>query len=288
MIDVVDIPSAIQNLDIQISKAGQRFYNWMMHGDDWLAPSWDIESCFLQLLTVAEAIDLPEFRRMALEEYLTVKNSKNGFEDAETDPDGEPYSPVLGRLLCYHHALENLFLLDEGTKVTTELIQIIRDTQYVITDEKVFKSSPANEADVHLRIEAILKCVFPDLKHNPVLSKQIKNFIPDTGISSLQTLIEYKFLSRKTDVATIADQLLADTRGYVSKGWERFLYVIYETKRFRTESDWNRFLRESGVPNSTTIVVLCGESSPNRPSSRTQGKTGKKTTRKTGKKTTRK
>ena len=101
----------------------------------------------------------------------------------------------------------------------------------------MFPIAPQNEKDVHLRIEAILKCIFPDMKRKPSLSKQIKNFEPDTGIPSLETLIEYKFLSRKIDVGGIADQLLADTRGYISKDWKRFLYVIYETNRFRTESD---------------------------------------------------
>ena len=143
-----------------------------------------------------------------------------------------------------------------------DLLQIIRNIHYVITDTAVFATVPANEKDVHLRIEAILKCVFPDLKHKPTLSKQIKNFEPDSGISSLRTLVEYKYVSRKEDVGAIADQLLADTRGYTSKDWERFLYVIYETNRFRTEDDWNQFMRESDVPMNTTVVVLSGEPTP--------------------------
>ncbi len=40
----------------------------------------------------------------------------------------------------------------------------------------------------------------------------------------------------------------------------RFLYVIYETKRFRKGSEWNQLLRESDVPESTRVVVLSGES----------------------------
>jgi hypothetical protein len=104
-----------------------------------------------------------------------------------------------------------------------------------------------------------LKCVFPDLKHKPTLTKQIKNFEPDTGIPSIETLIEYKFLSRREDIATIADEVLADTRGYTSRDWNRFLYVIYETNRIRPEKDWNQLLRQSGVPENTTIVVLGGE-----------------------------
>jgi hypothetical protein len=261
MKSTLDLQLAIQNLDTLISKSSNQFSQWVMTGEDWFDPSWLIESCFLQLLTVAEALDLSEFRKMAYEEYATVKGSKNGFSASGVDPDGEPYSPVIVRIRCYTRVLENLFPGDKKTTVTKDLLQIIRDIHYVITDTVVFEDTPANEKDVHLRIEAILKCVFPDLKHKPTLTKQIKNFEPDTGIPSIQTLIEYKFLSSKTDIGPIADQLLADTRGYTSKDWSRFLYVIYETNRFRTESDWNLFLRESGVPSSTTIVVLGGEPS---------------------------
>ena len=255
----MDIQDAIQNLDSQVNKASNQFERWIMSDEDWYDPSWTIECCFLQLLIVTETLSLLEFRRMIYEEYLEVKKSKEGFNGYLTDPDGDPYSVAIGRLRCYVSAIKNLLPEVKFATVTKDLLQIIRDIHYVITDTAVFQSTPADENDVHVRIEAVLKCVFPDLKHKPVLTKQIKNFIPDTGISSLQTLVEYKYLKRKADIGPIADQLLADTRGYASKDWTRFLYVIYETKRFRTESDWNLFLRESEVPDNTSIVVLSGE-----------------------------
>jgi len=140
-----------------------------------------------------------------------------------------------------------------------QLAEIIRRTQYFLTDKTLFPDVPKNERDVHMRVEGVLKCVFPDLNHKPTLTKQIKNFEPDTGIPSMETLIEYKFLSRAEDVSMIADQVLADTRGYVSNGWSRFIYVIYETNRFRPEDQWIRFLKESGVPKTTAILVISGE-----------------------------
>lgn len=260
----IDIQIAIQNLVTQINKASRQFAEWVMTDEDWDDPSWLIESCFFQLLTVTETLSLPEFRRMVYEEYVSVKGSTKGFNKSGVDPEGDPYSIVIGRLRCYTLALENLFPDVKLTTVTKDLLQIIRDIHYVITDTAVFQNTPENENDVHIRIEAVLKCVFPELKHKPVLTKQIKNFVPDTGIPSLQTLVEYKYLSRKSDVGLIADQLLADTRGYTSKDWTRFLFVIYETNRFRTEKDWNLFLRESEVPSNTSIVVLGGEPATKR------------------------
>ncbi|MDZ7722878.1 MAG: hypothetical protein U5R06_08730 [candidate division KSB1 bacterium] len=150
-------------------------------------------------------------------------------------------------------------MIDSTTIVNKDILEIIRNIHYVITDTKVFHGKPRYESDVHQRIESILKCVFPDLKHKPTLTKQIKNFEPDTGIQSINTLIEYKYLSRSENVSRIADEVLADTRGYTSPEWKRFIYVIYETSRIRPESEWNLFLRQSKIPKNTCIVVLSGE-----------------------------
>ncbi len=252
---------AFLHLNARIRDTAERFHDWIMIGDDFLDPSWNIESCFLQLLAVIEMLELAEFRKMAAREYIAIKHSSKGFRKADQDPNGEPYSSVLARLRCFSRALEGFFPKDQTTTVTKDLRQILRDIHYVIADKKLFGTPPNNENDVHIRIEGVLKCVFPDLKHKPVLTKQIKNFAPDTGIPSLASLIEYKFLSRKEDVQSIADEILADTRGYVSPDWHRFLYVIYETNRFRPENDWNQLLKEAGVSSNTTAIVLSGEPS---------------------------
>lgn len=255
----IDTQTVIANLEKQVARTYSQFNRWTTIGDDWDEPSWGIETCFIQLLAGLEALGMPELRNNVYAEYLEIKNSSKGFSESGSNPEGDSYSPVLGIINRYIVALKALLPSDKHTTVTKDLLDIIRNVHYVITDKAVFPDVPQNEKDVHLRIEAILKSVFPDLKHKPSLSKQVKNFEPDTGIPSLKTLVEYKFLSRKEDVGVIADQLLADTRGYVSKDWERFLYVVYETSRLRTESDWNQLMRDSGVPLNTTVVVLSGE-----------------------------
>lgn len=259
MKQIPNIKEAIHGLKNKISDADRIFDECVMTGDDYRDPSWLIEVCFLQLLAITEALELEEFRKMIHVEYGEIKISKDGFSKVGQTPDGEPYSVVLSRIRRFVYALESFFPKEDHTKITKDLLQIIRDIHYVITDKVLFRTTPSNENDVHLRIEGILKCVFPDLKHKPTLTKQIKNFEPDTGIPSIETLIEYKFLSSKDDIAAIADQVLTDTRGYTSRDWNHFLYVIYETNRFRTEKDWSQFLTQSGVPENTTIVVLSGE-----------------------------
>jgi hypothetical protein len=61
----------------------------------------------------------------------------------------------------------------------------------------------------------------------------------------------------------VSDEVLADTRGYFSRDWERFIYVIYEESRVKPESEWIQMLKECGVPSNTQILVLPGE--PIRP-----------------------
>ena len=259
MIEGENIHQALSDLKTSIRNANNNFNEFMMTSDEWYHPAWSIERCFLKLLAIVEAMGLSEIYNLILSEYLDVKRSKEGFIKYGNTPEGEPYSIVISKLRQFLGVVEQFYPSDEPTKITKDLLQIIRDIHYTITDKALFKSVPQSEKDVHIRIEGVLKCVFPDLKHKPTLTKPIKNFEPDTGIPSIETLIEYKFLSRPDDVGTIADEVLADTRGYTSKDWKYFVYVIYETNRFRREKEWVQLLRQSGVPENTTVVVLSGE-----------------------------
>lgn len=143
--------------------------------------------------------------------------------------------------------------------VSKDIVDVLRATQYAITDRNCFRELPANELDVHHRVEAVLKCIFPDLKHAPAVSKPIKNFKPDTGIPSMRTLLEYKFIQQKADVDRVVDEILADTRGYKSSEWDSFVFLIYETRRLKPEREWNDLLRECGTAVNTQAVVICGE-----------------------------
>lgn len=268
---VLNIQEAIANLRSSISEASSSFSDLIYApGDPYNDADWRIETCFLKLLVLAEAVGLSELHKMVLSEYAAIKTSKEGFAKTEMGPE-EPYSAYLPRIRQFLRALESFFPSEQPTRITKDLLQIIRDIHYTITNKALFGDVPQNEKDVHIRIEGILKCVFPDLKHKPTLTKPIKNFEPDTGIPSIETLIEYKFLSSAEGVTTIADQVLADTRGYASKDWHRFIYVIYETNRFRPEKDWIQLLRQSGVSENTTVVVLSGEPPAKQSKTRTDG-----------------
>lgn len=227
--------------------------------------AWHIEVAFLKLLTAVEVLGLSELKRLVVDDIKSAKSKTDGFADSERGPD-EPYSVWMGRYRQYIKAIETIGGAELERSVTKDLTEILRATEYPITDPRLFGGVPNSEDDVHRRIEGVLRCVFPDLKHKPQLTKPIKNFEPDTGLPGIQTLIEYKFLGKSGDVSSVADQVLADTRGYHSRDWTTFVYVIYETNRFRPEREWLQFLRECGVSTSTSLIVLSGEPAPKKKS----------------------
>ena len=71
----IDIQTVVANLDEQVSRASDRFYQWAMTGDEWEDPSWTIETCYMQLLAALEALDMTELRDNVYAEYAEVKQS---------------------------------------------------------------------------------------------------------------------------------------------------------------------------------------------------------------------
>jgi len=226
-----------------------------------------IERAFAQVLTFLDAAGLPEtfsavsgIHETAKKDYAKVKAYSEGM-----------YLVWAAKLEDYLHSIEAIFGRKETGRVVKDVIEILRATQYSITDLNCFPDTPQNEDQVHSRIEAVLRCIFTDLRHKPTISKPIKNFEPDTGIPSLKTLVEYKFVESRQDVKRVVDEVLADTRGYVSQKWNKFIYVIYETRRLKPESEWKHMLRENEIPESTEIIVICGEAPNSSPKSALPG-----------------
>jgi hypothetical protein len=265
-LDRSHIGSIIDDLRKAATSAQSEFSNGVLgYGDpEWNTPSsaaWFIEVAFLKLLAATDILNLKSLNTLVAEDIKLAKSAKSGaegFADSEMGPE-EPCSTWMGRFYQYLRAIETIGGAEIEHSVTKDLTEILRATEYPITDTKLFGSVPCSEDDVHRRIEGILRCVFPDLKHKPRITKQIKNFEPDTGLPGIQTLIEYKFIAKATDVQIIADQILADTRGYHSHEWISLVYVLYETNRFRPEREWNQMLRGCGVPDNTSVIVLSGE-----------------------------
>lgn len=258
----LQLAAALDAIQESISTAGSAFDRWSQTDDEWSESSakWYAGIAFRQLQLVCELLQLPQLRAeisAALEKRIA-----DGLSKGESSPDGEPYMACLADARRFHLVLQSILVMEPSRSVTKDLETIVRGCTYAVTDKDAFGGPPSNESELHHRIEAVLRCVFPDLLRKPRLSKPIKNFEPDTGIPSLKTLVEYKFVASSAAIPQIADEILADTRGYSSKDWTSFLYVLYETERFRAESEWRQLLRDCGVAANSSIVVLSGELPP--------------------------
>jgi len=217
-----------------------------------------IESAFVHTLVLLDKLNLSRTYEQVRGFFKKAK--KEGFIESRHGVD-EAYLFWSAEIYDYLHAIGNSYNINPfSSLVSKDIVSILRATLYSITDKTIFNDPPPiNENEVHSRIEAVLKCIFLDLKHKPFITKPIKNFEPDTGLPSVRTLIEYKFISTQKDAKRISDEVLADTRGYFSRDWEKYIYVIYETSRIRPETEWIQLLRESGVQSNTQILVLSGE-----------------------------
>lgn len=231
-------------------------HEWPEHVDDIVG--WNIKTAYERSLILLEQIGLQETYYRLRELYDEAKS--RGFSEKKEDPYGEPYLEWDSPLRSILDSISDFHVINEAeTEFSRDLISIIEHATYSITNTKTYSSVPKNENDVHLRLEGILRCIFPDLKRKPTLTKPIKNFEPDTGIPSLKTLLEYKYISNEAEAKRVVDEVLADTRGYVSPDWNNFLFVIYETHRVKPESEWNQLIKSCDISHNIKAVVLHGE-----------------------------
>ncbi|MBK8067251.1 MAG: hypothetical protein IPK27_06395 [Rhodanobacteraceae bacterium] len=215
-----------------------------------------VERAFIELMVLSEALGLEKTRSEILR---TLDQAKTGDLILSKMGSEEPFLVWCSKASQFVQSIASVHGIDESNfSATIDLKAVLRRTEYVICDRSLFGSVPTKEADVHDRIEAILKCQYPDLKRKPTLSKPIKNFEPDSGIPSIRTLIEYKFVTSKAEAKRVVEEILADTRGYRSPSWSSILFVIYESTRVFPEDEWKSLLKECELTPSNDVIVLSG------------------------------
>ena len=212
-----EISSAIAAIETSIREA-QRYcdkYHYENQDDgDLESFRYYVERSFYEVLVLADKLNLRATYDLAATDFESAKNL--GFSETESY-EGEIYPKWTGRVRLIADAIASSYGLAKTTQSEVQdLKAILKRAVYVICDTALFARAPASEADVHVRLEAILKCQYPDLKSKPSLTKPIKNFEPDTGLPSAKTLLEYKYISSTADAKRVADEILADASGYRS------------------------------------------------------------------------
>jgi hypothetical protein len=167
-----DVLSIVQLCHVALNDAERDWWDGYNNNDSLMeqAAQDALRRCFELVLYLADVLNLGRtYDRIATafaqaQEEGLLKHEM-GFE--------EPFLvwPVV--LRDYLDAFRSGYVAESPTAVLKDLESMLRESVYSITDKRVFDEPPANETDVHNRMEAVLRCVFPDLKRKPSLSKAI-------------------------------------------------------------------------------------------------------------------
>ena len=223
----------------------------------------NLENAILSFVVLLE--QYPDKHGTLLQEARNLLKSSREAPLKVTVLEGEPFLVWPYRLLDIVGIFKAIHLPEKKTeKDVSSLLEVITNSEYYITETGIFKNVPSSENDVHVRIEGLLKCIYPDLLTKPRLSKLIKSFEPDTAIPSLKTLIEYKYITNRTEGKKILDQILADISGYQTDDYDNFIFVIYETHRLFPKGDWTRIIDSCKPRNPIEFVVMKGVASPKK------------------------
>lgn len=259
VLKINSINEVIGSIRRSIARAYSNLEDWSLQDEAYFEQfvHFHLETAFTKLQLFLEAAGLQETLASVKELHSTAKED---YSKTEQSPEtGESYLVWAQKIGQYLTSIECVYGEPQSGTITKDIMEILKAAQYSITDPKCFGHPPNNERDVHVRIEGLLRCIFPVIMHKPSITKPIKNFEPDTGLPDIRTLIEYKFISTNYEAKRVCEELLADTRGYVSPEWDSFIYVIYETKRIQSEKQWNQFLTKNGVDGRSRIIVIHGE-----------------------------
>ncbi len=264
MADPLTLPSiqaAIRAIQTRLNRATSAGDNWLLFEGD----AWDKRACesylldaWVLLVDLIARLNHGPLLEFAKDEFEKCKNNPTA---SEMGPD-EPFLIWSGQAYNLMQMVQDLYVSDDpktsDPKNVDHLLAIIRNSEYYITSRAAFGWIPCREDDVHRRLEGLLKCTYTDILTKPPLAKPIKGFIPDSGIPSLNTLLEYKFIETEAKGRTVLDEILADIGGYQTDAYDTFVFVIYETVRLFAEDEWLAGIAASKPRNRVEAIVIHG------------------------------
>ena len=261
----VSVTSALASIRSDLGVAGRALHNMSQPDSAGFESLLEekiaraIRRAFYKLMMLAECEGLSGLFREIRRKYLDAEAHQGGFSAHDTDEYDNEFvvqDAVLSDLLV---AFEAVYDASGKRAIQKDLTDILRNMEYVMADPACFGGPPQSESEVHARAEALLRCIFPDVLTKPPIPKPIKGFVPDSGVPSIRTLVEYKFVASADDCKRVADEILADTGGYTSADWDRHIFLIYETQRFKSETQWNGLLDQCGAADRASAIVIRGE-----------------------------
>jgi hypothetical protein len=260
-IPTLNIEAVTEAIRTRLHRASSAGDNWLLfNGDEWDQKTYEghLFAAWLLIVDTLYRLGHGPLLEAAQENFAKFKIEPSA---VEMGPD-EPYLKWIGYAYSYLEMISDLYLPKPAPERHHlnfyHLLTVIRNSEYYISSRAAFGFAPAREEDVHQRIEEMLKCTFTDVVSRPQLSKPIKGFAADSGIPSLQTLLEYKFIRSENEAKAALEQVLADINGYQCDRYNKFVFAIYETSRLYPETDWAAAIAAAKPTNQVSVVVIHG------------------------------
>lgn len=161
---------------------------------------------------------------------------------------------------CLTNALDGIRVLVSSGQSPMQLADahrlrdILGATAYLLHRRGVV---PKKEKDIQDVMDDYLgACFLGDYCKKPEVPGFIKNFNADSGIKSLGTAVEFKFVTSEVEMKQAASAIIEDTAGYSgSKDWTTFYSVVYQTQPFATAAHFHAELIRVGAFHWTPLVV---------------------------------
>lgn len=133
---------------------------------------------------------------------------------------------------------------------------VLRSTATILRNYNV---TPTCETDIKRAMTKHLETVFADYTTQLTIAKPLVSFKPDGGVRSLQSAVEFKLCESEADVKTAIHGITEDLAGYSgSLDWTKFYTVVYQTKPFTNESQFQAALSGSGKADRWNFIVVTG------------------------------
>jgi len=220
--------------------------------DDWADTvyevlAWHLEKALRSIAVLAERLGAPSIER----EIATLR-TKNLSETSRYD--GEIHSKIYS---LANACFAPLKAMTDAHAVTahTVLQNIIKNTAQIV---RMKGASPKHEADVRNAVLDVCRFAFPDAIKEVGIPQLLTSSRADIAVSSLRTVIEFKFVTEKADMANALKGVYSDMKTYRSPNWDTFYGVFYMTEPFFIDDDVRREFTAVRADLSWTPFAIVG------------------------------
>lgn len=210
--------------------------------------AWHLEKSLRSIAVLAERLGVPSIER----EITTLR--KRNLSDTTRPYEGDIHSEIYSLAQACFAPLKAMTDVHAVTAHTV-LQNIIKSTAQIVQLTGV---SPTNEADVRNAVLDVCRFAFPDAIKEVGIPQLLTSSRADIGISSLRTVIEFKFVTDKDDMSNALKGIYSDMKTYRNPDWDNFYGVFYMTAPFFNDDDVRREFTKVCADVSWTPFAISG------------------------------